>query len=180
MERLESIGVTWDIADRQWEEYCEAAKRYYQECRNLRVAPKYTTSDGTRLGLWIQRMRKKYKQKKLTGEQVSRLESIGMIWDGEAEQRDRTWQAALAYYREHGDLKIPTNYVDANGLHLGWWVRGVRRAYQRGALNKEQIDRLESIGMIWNTSDQTVKSIQDRPLKTRRDFRSSLENHDLH
>ena len=180
VERLESIGVIWDIADRQWEEYCEAAKRYYQECRNLRVAPKYTTSDGTRLGLWIQRMRKKYKQKKLTGEQVSRLESIGMIWDGEAEQRDRTWQAALAYYREHGDLKIPTNYVDANGLHLGWWVRGVRRAYQRGTLDREQIERLESIGMIWNTFDQSAKSIHDRPVKARKDFPSGLENHDFH
>ncbi len=111
MERLEAIGITWDIADRQWEEYYGAARCYYQEHGNLRIAPKYTASDGTRLGLWIQRMRKKYKQKKLTGEDVSRLEAIGMIW---------------------------------------------------------------------STSDHIAKSIQDRPLKMRRDSRSSLENHDLH
>ncbi len=179
MERLEAIGITWNIADRQWEEYYEAARCYYQEHGNLRIAPKYTASDGTRLGLWIQRMRKKYKQKKLTGEEAGRLEAIGMIWDGEADQRERTYQAALDYYREHGDLKIPTNYVDANGLHLGSWVRGVRRAYKKGTLDREQIDRLESIGMIWNTSNQSAKAIQSRPLKARKDFRSSLENHDL-
>lgn len=179
IERLESIGITWDVADRQWEEFYEAAKRYYREHGNLRIAPGYTEPDGTKLGLWVQRMRKKYKKKDLTDGQISRLESIEMIWDATAEQRERTWRAALDYYREHGDLKVPDKYVDANGLHLGWWVRGVRRAYQRGTLDKGQIDRLESIGMIWDTSDKSAKSIQSRPLKARKDFRSGLENHDL-
>ena len=123
-------------------------------------------------------MRKKYKKGTLPGEQISRLESIGMVWDAAAEQWERTWRAASDYYLEHGDLKVPDRYVDANGLHLGWWVRGVRRAYQRGTLDKDQIDRLESIGMVWNTSGQRVKSIQGRSLKARKDFRSGLENHD--
>lgn len=179
IERLEAIGVTWDVADRQWEEFFEAAKHYYQEHGNLRIAPGYTDPDGTKLGLWIQRMRKKYKKKDLTDRQIRRLETIGMIWDGAVEQRERAYRAALDYYWEHGDLKIPANYVDVNGLHLGSWVRGVRRAYKKGTLSKEQINRLESIGMIWNTSDQSAKAIQSRPLKARKDFRSGLENHDL-
>ena len=180
IERLEAIGITWDVADRQWEEFYETAKRYYQEYGDLRIAPGYTTPDGTRLGLWIQRMRKKYKQKKLPDGQIRRLETIGMRWDGAADQRERTYRAALNYYREHGDLKIPANYVDANGLHLGSWVRGVRRAYKKGTLDGDQIDRLENIGMIWNASDQSAKSNQDRPLKVRKDFYSGLENHDFH
>lgn len=123
-------------------------------------------------------MRKKYKQKKLPDGQIRRLETIGMRWDGAADQRERTYRAALDYYREHGNLKIPANYVDANGLHLGWWVRGMRRAYQRGTLDREQIERLESIGMIWDTSKQNGKPMQGRPLKTQKDYRFSQESHD--
>ena len=124
-------------------------------------------------------MRKKYKKGTLPGEQISRLESIGMIWDAAAEQREQTWRAALDYYKEHGDLKVPDKYVDANGLHLGWWVRGVRKAYQRGTLDKEQIERLENIGMIWNTSGQNAKPSQRSLLKAKKDSRFGLENHNL-
>ncbi len=74
-----------------------------------------------------------------------------MIWDGVEDQRERTYQAALEYYLEHGDLKIPSGYVNKDGLHLGWWVKGVRRAYKNGTLGRAQISRLESIGMVWST-----------------------------
>ena len=178
IERLEAIGITWNIAERNWEEFYETAKRYFQEHGNLRIAPAYTAPDGSQLGRWVQRMRKKYKKGALSGEQISRLESIGMIWDAAAEQRERAWRAASDYYREHGDLKVPDRYVDAKGLHLGWWVRGVRRAYQKGTLDKDQIDRLESIGMIWNISDQSAKAVQRKALKARKDYRLSQENHD--
>lgn len=85
-----------------------------------------------------------------------------MIWDGVAEQRKRNYQAAQEYYQEYGNLKIPTNYVDENGFHLGWWVISVRRAYQKGTLDKEQIERLEDIGMIWGTSTQNSQPNRDR------------------
>jgi len=151
VERLEAIGITRDIADRQWEEFYGVARRYYQERGALRIAPKYVAPDGTRLGTWIQRNRKWYKQGKLPPERIKRLEAIGMIWDGVEDQRERTYQAALEYYREHGDLKIPSGYVNKDGLHLGWWVKGVRRAYKNGTLGRAQISRLESIGMVWST-----------------------------
>ena len=152
--RLEAIGITWDVSDHQWEEFYRAAQLHYQKHGNLKIAPRYVDPDGIRLGTWIQRVRKWYKQNKLTDEQIKRLESIGMIWDAASGQRERNYQAALDYYRAHGDLKVPDGYVDAGGLHLGLWVKSVRRAYQNGTLEREQIDRLEKIGMTWSTSGQ--------------------------
>ena len=75
-----------------------------------------------------------------------------MIWDGVSDRRERNYQAALDYYQEHGNLKVPADYVNADGLHLGWWLKGVRRAYRKGTLDREQIDKLERIGMLWNAS----------------------------
>ena len=152
IERLESIGIIWDMQDSRWEEYYRAAHLYFQEHGDLRIAPGYVAPDGICLGTWIQRLRQWYKQKKLTAEQIKQLEDIGMIWDGTLDRRERSYQAAQDYYREHGNLKVPVNYVNADGLHLGWWVKGVRRAYRKGTLDREQIDKLERIGMLWSTS----------------------------
>lgn len=171
VDRLEAIGITWDVSDRQWEEFYQAAQRYCREHGNLRIAPRYVDPDGTRLGTWIQRVRKWYKQNKLTGEQVKRLESIGMIWDAASGQRERNYQAALDYYREHGDLKVPAGYVDAGGRRLGWWVKSVRRAYRNGTLDREQIDKLEKIGMIWSTSGQGGSPGQKAPEYTQKESR---------
>ena len=162
IQRLEAIGMIWDIKQMRWKQQYQAAVEYYWEYGDLNIPAQYETPEGFKLGGWIQQMRKKYKQKKLTATQVSLLESIGMIWDGVAEQRKRNYQAAQEYYQEYGNLKIPTNYVDENGFHLGWWVISLRRAYQKGTLDKEQIERLEDIGMIWGTSTQNSQPNRDR------------------
>ena len=155
IRRLEAIGMVWDVNQTQWERQYQAAQAYYREHGHLRISPKHVTPDGISLGTWVQRIRKCYKQNKLTAGQIKRLEAIGMIWDGVSDRRERNYQAALDYYQEHGNLKVPANYVNADGLQLGWWVRGVRSAYRKGTLDREQIDKLERIGMLWNTSGQS-------------------------
>lgn len=157
IRRLEAIGMVWDVKQTQWERQYQAAQDYYREHGHLRIAPGYVTQDGICLGTWVQRVRQWHKQKKLTAGQIKRLESIGMIWDGVSDRWERNYQAALVYYREHGNLKVPDNYANDDGLHLGWWVRGVRKAYLKGTLDREQIDKLERIGMLWNSSGQSRK-----------------------
>ena len=46
------------------------------------------TPDEITLGLWIQAARKDYKAGWLDETSIQRLEAVGMIWDGEADQRD--------------------------------------------------------------------------------------------
>ena len=80
VRRLEAIGITWDVRDRQWEDYFRAAQGYYREHGNLRITPSYVDQDGNCLGTWVQRLRRWYKQGKLTAGQIRRLEDIGMVW----------------------------------------------------------------------------------------------------
>ena len=157
IERLEIIGVTWDMQENQWEKYYEAARRFYQENGDLKVAPRYVSPDGTRLGTWIQRVRKWYREDKLTAEQIKRLESIGMVWNGVSDRRERNYRAALDYYQEYGDLNVPDDYMTGDGLHLGWWVKYIRKVYRAGKLDREQIKELESIGMTWSTPRKDKK-----------------------
>ncbi|MFB7600575.1 Helicase associated domain protein [Streptomyces sp. NPDC056160] len=61
--------------------------------------------------------------------------------------------AAVRYHAEHSHLRVPTDYEDAYGYHLGSFIDGQRTAYHQGALTAEWIDELEDLGMIWDAHE---------------------------
>ena len=83
-----------------------------------------------------------------------RLEnSLSSTWD-------HYFAAASLYYAEHGDLKVPLRYKTPGGLSLGEWVqtqRSIRKGREKyGALTPQQIERLDGIGMVWETRSETA------------------------
>ena len=72
--------------------------------------------------------------------------------------RDHYFSEASIYYAEHGSLNIPKRYTTPAGLSLGVWLvtqRRVREGQIPGNLTKQQIARLDSIGMVWgNRNDR--------------------------
>lgn len=66
---------------------------------------------------------------------------------------DHYFSEASIYYAEHGNLRVPVEYSTPAGLNLGSWVqlqRLVRNGKRMGNLSEQQIQRLDSIGMIWD------------------------------
>lgn len=66
------------------------------------------------------------------------------------------WEAmfaeAKAYFEAHGDLNVPKRFKTVKGYSLGAWVatqRRVRAGQQYGNLTPERIQKLDSIGMVW-------------------------------
>ena len=106
------------------------------------------------------------------GEKIvtERFEVIGQVHDCRVlfEQLENslssTWDhyfaAASLYYIEHGDLKVPLRYKTPGGLSLGDWVqtqRQIRKGKRTfGTLTQQQIERLNSIGMVWETRSETA------------------------
>lgn len=74
---------------------------------------------GKRLGTLKTQRKRRGKGQYLTKERIAALDRLGMIWDGASDKRERNYQAALNYYQQHGNLIIPADYVNADGLHLG-------------------------------------------------------------
>lgn len=79
--RFEKINLTW-------EENYEYAKIYYEHHGNLKVPQGFKTNNGwerdedgkINLGSWINNQKLMYKAVDLSFEQISKLESIGIIW----------------------------------------------------------------------------------------------------
>lgn len=66
---------------------------------------------------------------------------------------NRNYVLAKQYFRENGDLLIPSNYVVNKEIKLGIWISHQRRDYKSGKLSEERIELLEKIGMVWSLSD---------------------------
>lgn len=61
---------------------------------------------------------------------------------------------AKRYYEKNGNLEVPKNYKTEQGYSLGSWLttqRKVRRGEQFGILGRERIEKLDSIGMRWES-----------------------------
>lgn len=148
-----TLSATWDIM-------FEQAKKYYDENGNLDVPKRYFTPEGYALGSWLMTQRRVYKGEvngNLTQVQIDRLNSIGMRWESASDIAwERYYASAQTYYNEHGDLNVPSNYVDDEGVKLGQWICGLRSNRNGTAKNvkpltDEQIARLDAIGMRWGS-----------------------------
>ena len=121
--QLDDLDMTWKVFDVRWEQGYALAAAYAQEYGNLDVPRDYKTADGKKLGRWIQSQEQAYEQKKLSEEQISRLEMIGMQWGS---RYDRQWnevyQAAKRYFDAYGNLDVPVAYISPEGYALGKWV----------------------------------------------------------
>ena len=150
-EELEgTLSAGWDIM-------FEKAAEYRELYGDLMIPAKYITADGYALGNWLTAQRKCYFGKgsrKLTQAEISKLESLGIVWESHL---DHVWEQyfteAEKYFERYGDLKVPNSYVTDNGLKLGIWIQRMRSAKtdeRLGVLTREKQERLEKIGMVWS------------------------------
>lgn len=159
IERLEAIGMVWSTSNDLWEQNYAAATQYYLEHGDLEVPIKYETPSGFGLGVWLGAQRAAHKAGELPPEQVERLDALGMDWTN---RNDRKWMSlydvAAAYYHEHGNLNVPSEYVTPDGVLLGKWVARQRYAYlnpdrSSARVTPERKALLDKLGMVWEKYD---------------------------
>ena len=159
IERLEAIGMVWSTSNDLWEQNYAAATQYYLEHGDLEVPIKFETPSGFGLGVWLGAQRAAHKAGELPQEQVERLDALGMDWTN---RNDRKWMSlydvAAAYYHEHGNLNVPSEYVTPDGVLLGKWVARQRYAYlnpdrSSARVTPERKALLDKLGMVWEKYD---------------------------
>lgn len=82
-EALSALGMTWEKED-PWQKRYRLAKAYYDEHGTLEGMPSDYAPDGVWVGKWLNEQKQVYRGKRhgktLTGEQMKRLNDIGMEW----------------------------------------------------------------------------------------------------
>lgn len=158
--KLEKLGIRWNHRlEAAWEKGFASAQKYRTEHGDLEVPIKYETPSGFGLGVWLGAQRAAHKAGELPQEQLERLDALGMDWTN---RNDRKWMSlydvAAAYYHEHGNLNVPSEYVTPDGVLLGKWVARQRYAYlnpdrSSARVTPERKALLDKLGMVWEKYD---------------------------
>lgn len=178
IERLEAIGMVWSTSNDLWEQNYAAATQYYLEHGDLEVPIKYETPSGFGLGVWLGAQRAAHKAGELPQEQVERLDALGMDWTN---RNDRKWMSlydvAAAYYHEHGNLNVPSEYVTPDGVLLGKWVARQRYAYLNSGSSALSSERRKLLRTLFKgerrPSDPAADHGTVREANWERNFRSA-------
>lgn len=145
IKKLDSIGMDWmDRVDRVWENGFIEAKNYSKEYGNLSVPKNYRSNTDFPLGIWIQRQRSLYKNKKISDDRIKRLTDVGMNWN--PDNWESRFDLVKQYYEEHGNINISQKEV-IQGVWLGKWILSQKKAMESGKLTNEQIEMLKTLPM---------------------------------
>ena len=75
IDRLDSLGFTWDLRRERWDEMFAVLKDYRRAIGHCDVPQSW--SENRKLGNWVMMQRTAYKAGRLDGEQIERLQAIG-------------------------------------------------------------------------------------------------------
>ena len=144
IQRLNSIGFSWDPLSEQWEEAFAALSNFRNREGHCRVHPRFK-SDGIRLGAWVLNLRSR--KDKLPPEQIKRLDALGFSWDPVTEQWEEAFAALEKFHEREGHCRVPQT-LPVDGLNLGSWVS--RQRSTKDQLTPDRLKRLNSLGFSWN------------------------------
>lgn len=123
--RLSKICMSFHVRERKvydWNEMYLCAVDYFNEHGDLEVPASYVTSDGKKLGQWLNNQRKICDPESKHGKL---LLQIGMHFD----IRKRTviiwddmFNETKKYLEKNGNLNVPERYVTSDGKKLGVWL----------------------------------------------------------
>ena len=93
-----------------------------------------------------------------TFELVDKVADCKSLFDELEDTLSASWDIMFAqaekYYNEYGNLDVPTKYITQEGYSLGPWLMTQRRVYKgdvNGNLTQVQIDKLNALGMRWES-----------------------------
>ena len=166
--RLEELGGwSWFPWLDEWEEGFQRLTSHVESVGDCLVPQRFVTTDGFRLGSWINTQRTK--RDRMPEDRRRRLESLkGWNWDTDAYMWDRALAHVDAFREAEGHCRVPGDYVTSDGFRLGGWV--ARQRSMRSAMSEDRRRRLEIIkgwswGLIadaWEDGFQRLQQHTDR------------------
>ena len=152
IKELDDLGFVWDVYEHQWQQGIHKLHDYKTENGNISVPQTYETSDGFKLGNWVNCKRVAKTRGKLSSNQIKELDDLGFVWDAHGHQWQQGIHKLRDYKTENGDILVPKNHETSDGFKLGMWVTKRRAAKSKGKLSSHQINELDDFGFVWDVA----------------------------
>lgn len=157
--RLEAFpGWVWDPFTSAFDGAFNELKAFVGREGHARVAAKYTSPSGFRLGQWVSDLRKRHDKGEINADRIARLEAVpGWTWDPFGDAFRNGLFELQAFAAREGSAQVPSGYVSPIGFPLGQWTSNMRDRYRRGTVSATRVALLEAIaGWTWSAGGHDV------------------------
>jgi len=148
IERLEDIGVIWDLCKEKWKNNYRLLVKFQQREGHANV-PISHKEEGVNLGKWLDGQRRQKKKGELDISLEKHLEEVGVIWDLCKEKWKNSYRLLVKFQQREGHANVPFSHRE-EGMNLGHWLDWQRQQKRKGELVISLEKRLEEVGVIWN------------------------------
>ena len=142
----------WDRLSFGFVKGYEKLKEYVEQNHHARVPSGYIDENGFKLGFWVDRQRKKYKNGKIPSDHIQQLKKIeGWTWDPIEFYFQEGLKRLKEYVKKNHHARVHQKDRDESGFNLGRWVLHRRNKYKKGQLSSDHIQQLETFeGWVWD------------------------------
>lgn len=150
--RAEELGIKWNQHKSLTDEYLDRLEgsEFFRTHGHINV-PTSMVLDGWKAGMWVSKLRTKFRKSQLSSDVVERAAALGLDWNPWMDERMKRLDdlEGSEFFRTHGHINVPPATL-IDGWRAGKWVESFRAAFRRGALTENVAARAESLGIDWN------------------------------
>ncbi len=155
IRKLQSINFIFQEKEKlPWDEMFNKLVKYINENGKY---PQRTDADPEirKLSIWINNLRVFYRSNKLPIDKIKKLQSIGFIFDPFEESWQVNFNELVKYLEENNGKYPPKSSKLPKVKRLAIWVGSQRLNYKNKILSKEKLAKLQSIGFIFDSQEES-------------------------
>lgn len=143
-----------------WELRLKELKAFKKEHGHCNVPRNYPLNQP--LAYWIDSVRRRKKQRKLSPETIRQLNELGICWTllkrrFHRRDLDEFVAAVKAFKKQHGDCNFAAHVgIDPDMIE---WLKNVRKSKKFGRLPAQYVQQLDRLGFIWRPREQYAQNM---------------------
>ena len=149
--RLESIGFVWNFKNEfviAWQQKFNELQEFRDVYGHCNITRNYLKNK--QLATWVSEQRSQYKLNILKPDRISKLESIGFVWNFKNEfvtAWEQKFDELKQFKNIYGHCNVPNGYFE--NKQLARWVIQQRTNYKKNSLGLDRIAKLNELGFDW-------------------------------
>lgn len=174
IDKLNSVGFSWDIKADQWEQNFNDYIKFKKEKEREPSTSSKNKSEES-IAHWAIVQRVGYSRNKLPSNRITKLNSIGFIWSIKRDRWDQSFEDYKAFKGEH-DREPSNKSKNEQESEMGKWITRQKIEYNKNKLPEEKITKLNSGGVIWDQKNDWW----DKTFSDYKKFRNEQKREPLH
>ena len=149
---LEAIGFSWNPYEDSFWETLALVKEWIGK-RGSSLVPVTEAYRGVKIGLWLNNLRKRFRDGELPVDRIAAIEALGIPWSSTDARWVELIQAFSAFRDREGHLRVPLRFTEQD-VPIGLRLNYLRSAYRKGTLTDIQVKDLENLGVVWDPLEE--------------------------